>query len=75
MEPKGMKPPMEGMCMPPIMQQMMQRMMEGIKEFNPLAMCQALMTSVSKSAEMAAYATTKVRRCSRSGPGVSRTRS
>ncbi len=30
-------------------------------EFNPMAMCQAMMTSVSKSAEMAAYATPEVR--------------
>ena len=33
----------------------------GMKEFNPMAMCQAMMTSVSKSAEMAAYATPEVR--------------
>src|SRR5574341_271334 len=62
MDPKGMKPPMpEGMGMPPMMQQMMQRMTEGMKEFNPMAMCQAMMTSVTKSAEMAAYATPEVR--------------
>jgi len=62
MDPKGMKPPMsEGMGMPPMMQQMMQKMMEGMKEFNPMAMCQAMMASVSKSAEMAAYATPEVR--------------
>jgi hypothetical protein len=62
MDPKGMKPPMpEGMGMPPMMQQMMQKMMEGMKEFNPMAMCQAMMTSVSKSAEMAAYSTPEVR--------------
>ncbi len=57
-----MKPPMpEGMGMPPMMQEMMQKMMEGMKEFNPMAMCQAMMTSVSKSAEIAAYATPEVR--------------
>jgi hypothetical protein len=62
MEVKDMKPPMpEGMGMPPMMQQMMQKMMEGMKEFNPMAMCQAMMASVSKSAEMAAYATPEVR--------------
>jgi hypothetical protein len=62
MEPKGMKPPMaEGMGMPPMMQQMMQKMMEGKGEFNPMAMCQAMMTSVGKAAEMAAYATPEVR--------------
>lgn len=61
MDPKGMKPPMpEWPGMPPMMQQMMQRMAEGMKEFNPMAMCQAMMTSVSKSAEMAAYATPEV---------------
>jgi hypothetical protein len=62
MDPKGMKPPMtEGMGMPPMMQQMMQKMMEGMKEFNPMSMCQSMMTSVAKSAEMAAYATPEVR--------------
>ncbi len=62
MDPKGMKPPMpEGMGLPPMMQEMMQRMMGGMKEFNPMAMCQAMLTSVSKAAEMAAYATPEVR--------------
>src|SRR5574337_1615721 len=51
----------ERMAMPPVMQQMMQKMMEGPGGFNPMAMCQAMMTSVSKSAEMAAYATPEVR--------------
>jgi hypothetical protein len=51
----------EGMGMPSMMQEMMQKMMAGMKEFNPMAMCQAMMTSVSKSAEMAAYATPEVR--------------
>ena len=58
MESKDMKPPMaEGMGMPP----MMQKMMEGMGDFNPMAMCQAMMTSVGKAAEMAAYATPEVR--------------
>ncbi len=58
----GTKPaPPGAMAMPPMMQQMMQKMMEGTKEFNPLAMCQAMMTSISKSAQMAAYATPEVR--------------
>ncbi len=62
MDPKEMKPPTsEGMGMPPMMHEMMQKMMGGMKEFNPMAMCQAMMTSVSKSAEMAAYATPEVR--------------
>ncbi len=62
MDPKGMKPPMpEGMGTPPMMQQMMQKMMAGMQEFNPMAMCQAMMTSVGKAAEMAAYATPEVR--------------
>jgi hypothetical protein len=51
----------EGMGMPPMMQEMMQKMMGGMKEFNPMAMCQAMLTSVSKAAEMAAYATPEVR--------------
>jgi hypothetical protein len=51
----------EGMGMPPMMQQMMQKMMAGMPEFNPMAMCQAMLTSVSKAAEMAAYATPEVR--------------
>ncbi len=62
MDPKGMRPPMpEGMAMPPMMQQMMQKMMEGTKEFNPMAICQAMIASVGKAAEMAAYATPEVR--------------
>ena len=52
MDPKRMKPPMaEEMGMPPTMQQMMEKMMGGMEGFNPMAMCQAMMTSVSKSAE------------------------
>lgn len=62
MDPQGKKPPMpEGMGMPPMMQQMMQKMMAGMQEFNPMAMCQAMITSVGKAAEMAAYATPEVR--------------
>ena len=62
MDPKGMKPPWpEGMGMPPMMQEMMQKMMAGMQEFNPMAMCQAMMSSVGKAAEMAAYATPEVR--------------
>jgi len=58
MKPKDMKPPTPGVKgMPP----MMQEMVGGTQEFNPMAMCQAMMTSVSKSAEMAAYATPEVR--------------
>ena len=62
MDLKEMRPPTPGgVGMPPMMQEMMQKMMGGMKEFNPMAMCQAMMTSVSKSAEMAAYATPEVR--------------
>lgn len=62
MESKAKKPPTpDGMGMPPMMQEMMHKMMGGMKEFNPMAMCQAMMTSVSQSAEMAAYATPEVR--------------
>ncbi len=44
------------------MASMMQAMMGGgTGEFNPMAMCQAMMSSVSKSAELAAYATPEVR--------------
>ncbi len=59
MEPKGPNP--EGMGMPPMMQAMMQKMMGSMEDFNPAAMCQAMMTSVGKAAEMAAYATPEVR--------------
>ena len=62
MDPKEMRPPTSGgMAMPPMMQEMMQKMMGGMKEFNPMGMCQAMMTSVSKSAEMASFATPEVR--------------
>ena len=62
MDSEEKKAPMPGaMGMPPMMQQMMQKMMAGMQEFNPMAMCQAMMTSVGKAAEMAAYATPEVR--------------
>jgi hypothetical protein len=61
MEPKGSKPPMaEGMGPPAMMQEAMRRAMAG-GDFNPAAMCQAMMASVGKAAEMAAYATPEVR--------------
>ncbi len=59
MEPKGTMPPAEG-GMPSMMRQMMEKMGGG-GDFNPAAMCQAMMTSVGKSAELAAYATPEVR--------------
>ncbi len=49
------------MGMPSMMPEMMQKMMGGGKDVNPMAMCQAMCTSVSKSAEMAAFATPEVR--------------
>ena len=62
MDSKGMKPPTpEGMGLPPMMQEMMQKMTGAMGDFNPMAMCQAMMTSVGKAAEMAAYATPEVR--------------
>ena len=62
MDPKGTRPPpAEGMGVPPMMRQAMQKMMGGTGDFNPAAMCQAMMTSVGKAAEMAAYATPEVR--------------
>ncbi len=62
MDSKGTKAPMpEGMGLPPMMQQMMEKMTAGMQELNPMAMCQAMMTSVGKAAEMAAYATPEVR--------------
>lgn len=47
--------------MPPMMAGMMEKMMGGGGDFNPAAMCQAMMTAVGKSAELAAYATPEVR--------------
>ncbi len=58
MEPKGTMPFGEGM--PAMMRQMMEKMGGG-GDFNPAAMCQAMMSSVGKSAELAAYATPEVR--------------
>ena len=58
MDPKNAMPPGEGM--PSMMRQMMEKMGGG-GDFNPAAMCQAMMTSVGKSAELAAYATPEVR--------------
>ncbi len=59
MDPKGKMPP--GEAMPAMMRQMMEKMGGGGADFNPAAMCQAMMTSVGKSAELAAYATPEVR--------------
>ncbi len=57
-----MKGPMsEGMGMPPMMRQVMEKMMAEMKDVNPMAMCQAMMTSASKSAEAGAFATSEVR--------------
>ncbi len=61
MEPKGTNPPVEGRGMPSMMREMMQGMMAGTGDFSPAAMCQAMMSSVGKAAEMAAYATPEVR--------------
>ncbi len=62
MDPKETRPPTpEWPGMPPMMRQMIQGMAEGMNDFNPMAMCQAMMTSVSKSAEMSAFATPEVR--------------
>jgi hypothetical protein len=49
--------------MPAMMREMMRDMMSkpGSGDFNPAAMCQAMMTSVDKAATMAAYATPEVR--------------
>lgn len=60
MEPKGTMPSGEGM--PSMMRQMMEKMGGGAgRDFDPAAMCQAMMSSVGKSAELAAYATPEVR--------------
>ncbi len=61
MDPKGPKAPPEGAGVPPMMREMMQKMGGGAGELSPAAMCQAMMTSVGKAAEMAAYATPEVR--------------
>ncbi len=53
------KPRDEGM--PAMMRKMMEHMQGTLKDFNPMQACQAMMTSVSKAAEMAAYATPEVR--------------
>ncbi len=44
-----------------MMQGMMSSMSGDSDDFSPMAMCHAMMNSVSKSAEMAAYATPEVR--------------
>jgi hypothetical protein len=58
MDPKGRKPPMAGGFGPSAM---MEAMGAAGGDVNPAAMCQAMMTSVGKAAEMAAYATPEVR--------------
>jgi hypothetical protein len=54
-----MEPP-EGMGVPSMMKQMMEKMCcRG--EFNPAAMCQGMMTSAGKTADAAAHPTPEVR--------------
>ncbi len=55
MDPKGTMPG----GMPAMMREMMGK--AGAGDFNPAAMCQSMMTSVGKAAEMASYATPEVR--------------
>lgn len=59
MGPKDAMPRGEGM--PSMMREMMERMGAGGGGFDPAAMCQAMMSSVGKSAELAAYATPEIR--------------
>lgn len=62
MDPKGRRPLEGGVEPPPAMREVMRSMMGGAGgELNPAAMCQAMMSSVGKAAEMAAYATPEVR--------------
>ena len=61
MHVKGVKPMPDGMGMPSMMQQMMERKCcQG--DFSPAAMCQGMMNSMGKKAETAAYATPEVRK-------------
>lgn len=63
MDPKERKPSEAAAAGPPaMMREAMRQMMSGAGgDLNPAAMCQAMMTSVGKAAEMAAYATPEVR--------------
>jgi len=60
MDPKGVKPP-EGTGVASMMQQMMETMC-CTSEFSPAAKWRGMMTSVGKTANMAAYATPEVRK-------------
>lgn len=60
MDPKEVKPP-EGTGVPPMMQQMMEKMC-CTGEFSSAAKCRGMMVSVAKTADMTAYATTEVQK-------------
>lgn len=49
MDPKGVKPPSEGMGVPPMMRRMMRRM-GGTGELDPAAMCRWMMASAGEEA-------------------------
>ncbi len=62
MDPNGRKPLEGGREPPAMMREAMRSMMgAGGGDLNPAAMCQAMMSSVGKAADMAAYATPEVR--------------
>ena len=47
--------------MPATMQQMMEGMAAGMREFGPMAMCRAMMSSAEAPVDVAGYATPEVR--------------
>lgn len=61
MDPKGVRPPPEGMGVPSMMRQMMEKMCCA-GESSPAARCQEMMPSMGKTAGMPDYPTPEVRK-------------
>jgi hypothetical protein len=60
MDAEGVRPP-QGAAMPPMMQQMMERMMTAMHESGPMAVCRAIMTCAAIPEDTSADAPPEVR--------------
>jgi Fic family protein len=61
MDAEGMKSPAEGMGMPQMMRQMMERMTAAVQASAPMAMCRAMMNSAEARQDRAFDATSELR--------------
>ncbi len=61
MDAEGLKSPAEGMGMPAMMRQMMERMTAAMQEPGPMAMCRAMMDAAEARQDRASDATPELR--------------